>query len=182
MTEEREDEIELFVSVTDTGIGFHEEEKDKLFASFSQADASITRKYGGTGLGLAICKEIVTGMGGTIDASSKLHKGSKFFFHVPLKKGKMEGQIEIEENKQEVCSKERGITVQRAMEQLLLSIDLGAWDKAESFAHSVKEMTKISEPQISKQAFRVELAIRKSNEEQAKTQFLKLYDMVEEKP
>ena len=69
------DKIELFFMVKDTGIGIDDADKDKLFQSFSQVDASISRKYGGTGLGLNICKQLVELMGGRIEVESEKNKG-----------------------------------------------------------------------------------------------------------
>ena len=83
---ETEEELELFFMVTDSGIGISEEEKDKLFKSFSQVDASITRKFGGTGLGLSIVKNLVEMMGGDINVESEKGKGSTFSFSIKVKK------------------------------------------------------------------------------------------------
>ncbi len=74
--------MELFFLVIDSGIGISRDEKDKLFQSFSQVDASISRKYGGTGLGLNICKQLVELMGGQINVESEKGKGSAFSFSV----------------------------------------------------------------------------------------------------
>ena len=74
--------IELFFLVIDSGIGIDEGDRDKLFQSFSQVDASISRKYGGTGLGLNICKQLVELMGGRIGVESEKNKGSAFSFSI----------------------------------------------------------------------------------------------------
>jgi two-component system sensor histidine kinase/response regulator len=73
----------LFV-VSDTGIGIAEEEIRKIFEPFSQADSSMTRRYGGTGLGLTICAKLADMMGGRIWVESQIGQGSRFHFTVRL--------------------------------------------------------------------------------------------------
>jgi len=77
-------QMEIQVSVTDTGPGISAEDQAKLFQAFSQVDDSPTRKTGGTGLGLSICQHLISMHGGRIWVDSELGKGSKFSFSLPF--------------------------------------------------------------------------------------------------
>ncbi len=74
----------LSCSVEDSGIGIPADKIDSLFSSFTQVDASTTRKFGGTGLGLAICRRLCELMGGSITVRSEEHVGSTFEFEIPV--------------------------------------------------------------------------------------------------
>ncbi len=82
-TKEQSDEYVL-ISVSDTGIGIPKDKLESIFSSFTQADASTTRKYGGTGLGLTICKHLTEMMGGAIWVESDENKGSTFYINAAL--------------------------------------------------------------------------------------------------
>jgi CheY-like chemotaxis protein len=82
-----QDARRVLISVRDTGIGIPASRLDRLFKSFSQAEASTTRQYGGTGLGLAISRRLVEMMGGKMWVESVPDKGSAFHFVLPLKAG-----------------------------------------------------------------------------------------------
>ncbi|MBX9941524.1 MAG: response regulator [Candidatus Obscuribacterales bacterium] len=75
----------LRFSVIDTGCGIAAEKLEDIFKPFFQADASIARNFGGTGLGLAICRSLVESMGGSIELTSKIGRGSCFSFSIPVK-------------------------------------------------------------------------------------------------
>jgi two-component system sensor histidine kinase/response regulator len=78
--DESEGNVKLYFEVRDTGVGISEEQKERLFKSFQQADSSISRRYGGTGLGLAISKKLAQMMSGEVGVESELGEGSTFWF------------------------------------------------------------------------------------------------------
>lgn len=87
LVKNNEDSVELEFSIQDSGVGLTQEQQNRLFQAFSQADTSTTREYGGTGLGLSISKNLVKMMGGgRIQVQSQLGKGATFSFTVCLKK------------------------------------------------------------------------------------------------
>jgi len=81
-----ETSVSIEFEVKDTGIGIPSNKIEHLFDSYAQADASTTRTYGGTGLGLTISKKLVELMGGKIDVTSTVGKGSRFFFTLTMKR------------------------------------------------------------------------------------------------
>ncbi len=84
------DRVTVHFDVRDSGIGMNEEQKQRLFKSFSQADSTITRQYGGTGLGLAISQQLTQGMGGNIEVDSTPGEGSSFHFSLDFDIGEQD--------------------------------------------------------------------------------------------
>lgn len=82
LTRKTETYAEINFTVADTGIGMTAVESERIFQPFTQADSSLTRKYGGTGLGLSICKSYIEKMNGKIEVTSEVNKGSTFSFSI----------------------------------------------------------------------------------------------------
>ncbi len=81
---ETTDDVEVLITVEDTGIGIAEQDQKELFTAFRQVESASNRRYSGTGLGLAISKKLVNLMGGDIDIESRYGHGSTFSFHIPF--------------------------------------------------------------------------------------------------
>ena len=96
------------ISVSDTGIGIHQDKFEAIFQSFEQGDASIEREYGGTGLGLSITKHLVELHGGSIKVESELSVGSKFTFTIPLISKKINTIAENEPTSEKILVEDEG--------------------------------------------------------------------------
>lgn len=189
-TAQAEGRIELFFIVLDTGIGIDKEGQDKLFKSFSQVDASISRRYGGTGLGLNISKQLVELMDGNIHVQSEQGKGTMFSFHiwvdVPQSEGKEMTAVEKtvvsftpaqtmsvfgEDHLREFGSEENGKEIKKKMTKLILSLDMENWEKAEMFMESIKQLTESAPQEIKSAVLRLKMAVQKGDYNKAATAF-----------
>ncbi len=181
------DKVELFFIVLDSGIGIDSASQDKLFKSFSQVDASISRKYGGTGLGLNICKQLVESMGGSISVESEINKGSMFTFSIWL--GIPEEEIQTPtENKDlhlvlqqmmndyqnthtsevDTYGTQRNLEeINKIMSKLVLGIELENWEKAEMFVGMIKKMTETAPKEVKNAMLKMKMAVQKEDYEKA---------------
>ncbi|MDE6607181.1 MAG: hypothetical protein K2K54_05415, partial [Lachnospiraceae bacterium] len=202
MTARMKDTVELFFLVHDTGIGIDKMDQDKLFKSFSQVDASISRKYGGTGLGLNICKQLVELMGGNIAVESKKNKGTTFSFSiwagvdsadtegVPGEMVAVDklvptyfGMSEEEEEKDDVkCygTLENKEALKKNLSKLILSVEMENWEKAESFMEIIKQLTEEAPREVSRTVLKLKMAIQKENYEKVSAGVEELKQLTEE--
>lgn len=186
------DKIELFFMVKDTGIGIDNADKDKLFQSFSQVDASISRKYGGTGLGLNICKQLVELMGGRIEVESEKNKGSTFSFSIwvgicegddglPLQASSMEmpaspvmtEEVSVEAIRQ-FGTPENIKSLKNSLSKLILCVEMENWEKAEMFMETVRELASGAPREVGRAALRLKMAIQKENYDKITAEFAEL--------
>ena len=187
--------IELFFMVVDSGIGIAKADQEKLFKSFSQVDASISRKYGGTGLGLNISKQLAELMNGNIYVQSEVGKGSNFSFDIwvelpegecrdtqdsnaaayteyALEQTLMEKLMSLTETTAgdaiwKYGTRENAEEIKKKMSKLVLSIEMENWEKAENFAETIKRLLEEAPREIKSGALRLKMSVQKGDYEKS---------------
>ena len=193
------DKIELFFMVKDTGIGIDDKDKEKLFQSFSQVDASISRKYGGTGLGLNICKQLVELMGGKIGVESEKNRGSTFSFSIWAQVAQEDAVSAAqtlsctivpergEEEEQELLDTRKYGTpknldiLRKNLSKLILCVEMKNWEKAEMFMETVKQLTEGAPREVGRVVLRLKMAIQKENYDKIITEYETLDHFLQQK-
>lgn len=187
------DRIELFFIVTDTGIGIDEGDRDKLFQSFSQVDASISRRYGGTGLGLNICKQLAELMDGRIEVESEKNKGSSFSFSIWAGLCAGEENVLPKENQgsqllfsappadgdsdedaraaRTYGTPENQEIIRRTLSKLILCVEMDNWEKAETFMETLRQLTEEAPQEVKRLILRLKMAVQKENYEKTAAGF-----------
>ena len=187
---------EIFFLVTDTGIGISKEDQDKLFKSFTQVDASISRKYGGTGLGLNISKQLVEMMGGNISVQSERNKGTMFSFSVWVDLPEDEQSADtvtvdrtaflneaMHRNEEGSQLKNFGSDVNKEeldknLSKLILCVEMDNWEKAESFMTAIKQLTDSAPQEIRTGALRLKMAVQKADYEKTSAAYEELMKLL----
>lgn len=199
MTAQEKNRIELFFIVLDTGIGIAKSDEDKLFKSFSQVDASVSRKYGGTGLGLNISKQLVDLMGGHITVDSELNKGTMFSFSIWVETPEeetVEVKLPVDNNYAKNIHEALGADdeIERAyvygseenrkeldehMSKLILCLEMENWEKAENFSNSIKQLTIQAPKDIKVAALRMKMAVQKADYDRSVDEYNTLKELCE---
>ncbi|HEY5872935.1 MAG TPA: response regulator, partial [Gaiellaceae bacterium] len=117
----------LELAVRDTGVGIPEDRMDRLFASFSQVDASTTRRYGGTGLGLAITKRLVELMGGTIWVESEEGRGSIFHVGLPVEAAEVPTRVAVKSALPQLAGKQILVVDDNATNREIVARHARSW-------------------------------------------------------
>jgi PAS domain S-box-containing protein len=120
-------QVSLELAVRDTGIGIPQDRMDRLFTSFSQVDASTTRRYGGTGLGLAISKRLVELMGGTIRAESEEGDGSTFRISLPAEPAELPTRPTVDDSLPQLLGKRVLVVDDNATNREIVTRHARAW-------------------------------------------------------
>lgn len=199
MTAQEKNRIELFFIVLDTGIGIAKSDEDKLFKSFSQVDASVSRKYGGTGLGLNISKQLVDLMGGHITVDSELNKGTMFSFSIWVETPEEETaevKLPVDNNYAKNIhealgaddeiemayvygSEENRKELDEHMSKLILCLEMENWEKAENFSNSIKQLTIQAPKDIKVAALRMKMAVQKADYDKSVDEYNTLKELCE---
>jgi len=121
--------VELCLEVEDSGIGVSDENKEKIFHEFKQAESYTTRTFGGTGLGLSICKKIIETLNGTIGVRDGLEKGSIFFINltIPIGDDEISEAVEID-----------SLVSKSAHSRQTPNFDIASTDSDNQISHSAK--------------------------------------------
>ncbi len=193
------DKVELFFMVSDSGIGIDKSDKDKLFQSFSQVDASISRKYGGTGLGLNICKQLVELMGGRVEVESEKNKGSTFSFSIWVGISEedsnalaQQGEIKTAlftaapvdedeerfENIRKYGTQENKENLKKNLSKLILCVEMENWEKAEMFMETIRQLTEEAPQEVKRVILRLKMAIQKENYDKVTANYAELNQLL----
>lgn len=186
--------LELFFMVIDSGIGIAPENQHKLFKSFSQVEASTTRKFGGTGLGLNISKQLVELMNGSIHVESEENKGTMFSFHIwvdlPVDEAAEQNNNETveyvstvqiptpslsvlddQDNLTNFGTKENLNEINKKMSKLILCIEMSNWEKAEQFMDGIRRLTENGPKEIKSPVLRLKMSVQKEDHDKSVTSF-----------
>ncbi len=197
-TAQDKNRIELVFMVVDTGIGIDKSDSDKLFKSFSQVDASVSRKYGGTGLGLNISKQLVELMGGNITVDSEKNKGTMFSFSIWVEIPEEEvektlGHIDTyqpgsfsdaianaagEDDVKTFGTEENLKEIKSQLSKIILCVEMDNWEKAEAFGESIKQLTSDAPKEIKTTALRLKMAVQKADYDKTTDAYEKLKELL----